>query len=919
MKKFIGISLILASSLFAKEVKIDNGWQLLGTNTSIGVKEFKKGDVKILWFYHKAKGWMGYSPDPKIKEKIINYGYNTISLIPANSGFWLKGAKSTTINIPQSIANSDYNLSTGFQLLGTSRDISLDSFKDKPISFIWQYDSQNKKWMYYTTNSYFDLLLKNNLALEKIDKIKAFSGFWVLSTNPITLSNTPFNLDLTLKSKVEELQHTTKVANLNDAKNFVTQIREAQESFINLNNHDDISTVVGKQSNMIDNYLKPAVDDIKSDLNSTIKGLDRAVDAFDESLDKNFDDILDSIDKRIQAISDTIDAHKNQKQWQATTSYHDSIKYKKVGKVENITINNQTATITYEDSSLDADVKTFVVSGDITLSGSGYDLKVTKISYQNKRVNIEASGIINGKNNSYMNLKSLKISFDVDKSKEDSLHFMQNLEEIIDGVIVSDGRKLVGKLTLNDNSNQDNKLVGTFTGINEEPSFEGTIIIDTALSNLKDIADDDDKESEWISPNALLFVRYESGDKSFVTHYSRKITTGLGEQLYTLYTENGQSLECTTQDNYVEGKHLHSISCSGGEVITHPLAEDKVVELVFSDGHKGYVKSAWENRDYNNGVNVTWFNMNIRMQGDVEWYRDQNRFYINGQPVKVTQVNIREPRDLDDFDYDILLDGKILDDQKEIKAKIGLKGIKNLNKDIVYGEDVFIKDDTNTLTIGNLVIVTDKDRDDTHYTNYHSIFENYTINYNDYYSQNEDDEKDIYKIVLNNLSLSIKDNNNNTLTFDGNLRYVKNSSNNEEWVYKGSYKYTDATFVGEIDLLQNKEKELYASNIDAKITANGFVPFVLKYSGVINKNLNKAYALIQRGNSYKIAILSIRENTEDSRVKIVDTNGVISEFSTDDVTKTLKNKNGDMLATYGKTNGNSWEVTYSDGSSETLF
>lgn len=119
--------------------------------------------------------------------------------------------------------------------------------------------------------------------------------------------------------------------------------------------------------------------------------------------------------------------------------------------------------------------------------------------------------------------------------------------------------------------------------------------------------------------------------------------------------------------------------------------------------------------------------------------------------------------------------------------------------------------------------------------------------------------------------------------------------------------------------MRNEDKELFVSNIDAKITANGFVPFEFKYSGFESQMVSKSYALIQRGSDYKIALSSLGTNGNHPTVKIVDTNGVISEFKTNDTTKTLKNKDGNTLATYGKTNGNSWEVTYSDNSSETLF
>ena len=85
--------------------------------------------------------------------------------------------------------------------------------------------------------------------------------------------------------------------------------------------------------------------------------------------------------------------------------------------------------------------------------------------------------------------------------------------------------------------------------------------------------------------------------------------------------------------------------------------------------------------------------------------------------------------------------------------------------------------------------------------------------------------------------------------------------------------------------------------------------------------------MLTRGTApYKLAISVVGDLDALAEYKLADSNGVIATYTRDDtntsanVSFTLTDKDGSELASFGKdSTGNSWEVQYSDGSSETLY
>ena len=66
-------------------------------------------------------------------------------------------------------------------------------------------------------------------------------------------------------------------------------------------------------------------------------------------------------------------------------------------------------------------------------------------------------------------------------------------------------------------------------------------------------------------------------------------------------------------------------------------------------------------------------------------------------------------------------------------------------------------------------------------------------------------------------------------------------------------------------------------------------------------------------NEYKLGFF-----IDENQAKLSDSNGVFG-IENGDSQITIQDKDGNNLATYGESIGNTWEINYTDGSSETLF
>lgn len=811
----------------------------------------------------------------------------------------------------------------------SAEDFNASAYKDK-VSFDMDLDELKKS----IGNDNTGILDKINGKLKDInDKIAQSDGIAKMGT---------------LRTDVEGLFTPTKSASVGDAKNMFAQLREAGTSFIDMdieNQENNTSTIVGSQAKLITDKMQPAVENIADDFESSATAMDNSMQAFNKSLETNFGTVLGTettdgaISTRLNALSDLVDAkeesgidtHKND--WSVSSSLDTlSHTYSKTGDTvtEILTLNGTTITIvSTEDGSGDNGELTSVsTSGDITLKGTGYDLKVTSLSFdENGKVSLKASGTISGEDSSTMTLSALEISFDFDKNKEDTPKALSNIEATFDGTIVSSGRTLQGQLNISESS-KIHTLEGSYTGLSNEPSFEGTITVKIDLDDVKTVAEDNGN-TVWIGDYApLVMVDFNDGTKSLMTSYTmidkRRNENAEDVTDYNLTTQSGKSIACTktnhdifnnnNNNDYIIG-YTQEFSCTNGSLKIFTSDGDKILTANFSDGTSAIVSDVWSN------LNNSTYSMNIYFKNDA-------------QLKTITSITEANPKNIDEFDGEATFEGLISHGDKKINATFGVKSIGQTSDISIFAKDVNITDGTSYIKMDALNVVTKKDHDDEDNNYWHSEFESFTY----YYFQDNNDNNDenpIGSISAEKLLVSLVDTDNKALTFDADFFISNTPSGDMEVKFNGIYTYSDTKFTGIIDANGNENTNAASFDIIGKIEANGFEPFSIAAAGSVSSDETiDAYALFTRGAEYKLGLHVQKSTTKDSieykdTMRLADSNGVLGSYDntwynderddTNDVYN-FTNKDGAPLATYGKdSNHNDWEIKYSDNTAESLF
>ncbi len=788
-----------------------------------------------------------------------------------------------------------------------------------------------------------------------------------------------------LEDDVTALLETTKVATVADAKNTVAQIRESVNSFIDINidsQEDNNATIVGSQMSLITTKIQPAADAIASDFNDSVVALEDSVTAFGDSLQTNFAAVFGayneltnvhtpgSIETRLDAINSAIGDKNETSNWSVVSSFGDTLEhtYIKNGTTvsETWTFNDTTLTTVWEDTE-DGRVTSLTTSGAIAFSGTDYNLSITSLDFTNGRAVFKANGTFDGLNSSKMTLTALDISFDFNETETNkySANMLDNIEATFDGTIVSDGRVLEGRLVISESVSGNNQMIGSYTGLSGEPAFEGTLTLDASLDDVKTIIDDSDSDSDWIDPDSLLMVTYDDGVKSFVASYSSEYDSSTQLVSYILHTQNDANLTCTSDSSSSWDGYSQTVSCVGGNVEAF-YGDEKIITLTVN-GAEYIVRSA---SNYWNGSvsNIYLSNGSIYSDG-TSLYIDVYDGSAGYTEANITDISIRDAYTVAEMDADFSFSGSFTHGTKVIRATVDYQQLGDASDMIIMAENVAIEDGTNFVKLDGLAITAKKPTNENEHQ-YYSTFESYSIDY--YGSDDEEDSfSDFTSVELNNLAVSIKDEDNKVLTFDADLTYTLSSISDYDVTFNGVYSYDDTVFTGVVDASGNMNTESIVFNVSGDVKASGFEPFSIAIAGSAMGETIDAYALYTRGSDYKLGLSLVSTYDENNYTNttvfnLADSNGVMStytetyyrnsysvttassdpsivvettcyvedrlgnevEIPCDEVDAyddssdiiILTDKDGTQLAEFGEaTTGNNWEVSYSDGTSETLF
>ena len=745
-----------------------------------------------------------------------------------------------------------------------------------------------------------------------------------------------------IEGNVTALMETTEVADVNDAKNFVTQLRESVTSFVDVDAQrveDNTSTILGSQVSLITTKIQPAVEGIASDFNASVVALGDSLRAFGDSLEPNFGAVfgtqttIGAIEARLTAMNDAIFAavgdNSETTNWNVTSTFGDTLAhtYSLSGTTvtETYTLNGTTVTTSWEDTE-DGQLNSVTTSGAIAFSGIGYNLNISALSFDGMSVAFSATGTITGLNSSSMTLTALDLAFDIDENHMDSANMLANLEATFDGTIVSSGRTLEGSLVVSESVSSDTQMIGSYTGAAGEPSFEGTLTLDTSLDDLKTLIDDNDN---WgIDPNTLLMVTYDNGTSSFVKSYTQSSNT------YTLTTQDGNSLSCDVSISSDWNSYSQEVECDGGSVEAY-YGDNKVISLTVN-GEEHRVYGTWNSYRWNGTTDVRTPEIELK-NGHIHY--DNGTLYIDVDgdnagytEAAITSVSMRDAYQVTEMDADLSLSGSITDGTKVIRATVAIRQLGSASDLSIVAEDVAIEDGTNFIRFDSLSLIASKSLIEDGENSHRSNFESYSVEYNN--DEGNDRFSEFASVILDNLALSVTDVDGDALTFDADLSYTVSPMSDYAITFNGTYSYADTVFTGYIDATGNENAQSVAYTVSGGVVANGFEPFGITIVGNFMDELAQGYALYTRGADYEIG-LSLEETYDESSdvhtstINLADSNGVMSEIvdtwgegidEDQDVSIILTDKDDTQLAEFGMdATGNSWEISYSDGTSETLF
>ena len=752
----------------------------------------------------------------------------------------------------------------------------------------------------------------------------------------------------------------TATADVTDAKNMFAQLRDTVMTFVDLDvnntNNGDVnlsntSTLVGTQYDTIQTKLQPAIDNITSDLNDSLNAADDATTTFTDAVDNDFNTTVSAITDRVDALVSAVDDYNYtlDENWSVTSGIGDTLDHNVsvTNGIETHTFvfNNQTVTMKKEVG--DDGYPTYA-DGAVSINGTGYNLKITNFKYNGTRAIVTAEGTLDGENDAKMNLKNLSVSSDINFSIDD-FNMFQNIVVAFDGTIDAAGRSLEGLLSTD---GIKTVLSGIFTGASGEPSFDGNVTLNTGLNTLLDnIALSETSHVDAWSP--VLVANFSNGDRDVVVSYKieNQQNNNNDEQIvdYNITTQNHNDVICetnTTRNGYTDengnyrwSDENNTITCQDGVTLTSYSTENGKITMDVN-GVEMTLNNSW--RDYNNNIDryVQVFEFEQVDGGDVETYHQgDKKLYLNGAEVTLSDVNLTQAPDLMDRSFDFKIEGAITDGARTVKASAGV--IRDTATKI-YAKNIEVSDASSYVKLAELSATltndafiknfgsTSGDSGDDHGDYYYQHrFENYYISY-----ENHDDEDgvqpdNVKAALLNGLQVSILDINGNPLNVDANISVV--NADNIISNFDGIYSYNGASFVGHIDTnltqVDAANGDSYIAglvNVSGVIEANGFEPFsILTHMNLRANNGVEAYGLFTRSSdNYKMGVY-VDGSDENVTTRIGDTNGVLGnafESDTQSFQMNVHDKDGNNLAHVGETsNGNNWEIQYSNGDTETLF
>ena len=687
------------------------------------------------------------------------------------------------------------------------------------------------------------------------------------------------------------------IASVDDAKNMTSQIRDTIYEFLDPNEdnqENNTSTIAGEVLNNYNNAIKPAIDNLNDDINSSLTDIDNATKQFNKDVDNEFNESLTHLNDRLSAIADILNEHNSSDEYNETTDYNDTIEhnYSKADDgyiTETFKLNDKTLTAQYYK---DKASKIYVSSEPVTLSKDGeYDISLNSVSVDNNKYELNISGVVYDNNDSSkkIDLKNAILTFDLDADKYDNtldkVKAFSNIDLNISADIITQNGTFTGDIVFN-NGNKYLKGILDYSNFNGV-KLDGTLKINDSTNDLLTIGNDYNKKyGDDFPPKGLVLV-----NGNLVTQIVEYNENGNSHD-ENLTSLSGEIAHCTITDD----ENSHTVDCDKN--VTSYDISDKMVTAEI------------------NGTNVIltgggfWYDSDT-YKYEYEFEDATDKYYdidfdTNSSEMNVTNIKVENPTTALDVVGNIKFSGKVTTPKVDVSLDLVAQSEGNNKSYHVIATDVNITNNNNVASI-NYLEVTQNQKAVTEYPYY----SNYEIN-----SDNSSDENTT-EILLKQLNATLYDTNNNPVNIS-NTNLLFNASNDKASLY-GNIEYLDSNLSGFIGL-EKYDNDTNKSLLYLTVDRENYQPFKLgtKLYYSANEDVNSDIGIEKGDYSIYLNEEYIKSNNNIT-ITGYDNNGVhikISKQGDNDSDVNITDKDGNSLATFD-TKSNT--ITYNDGSSETLY
>lgn len=585
------------------QVSLTHGWNIVSIPYSNVTPEgiaasATSNSIGVIWKYDTSSStpsWKWYSNINANKQIIAGSATATPTLtnLDAGDAVWILSSPSTqSINLTGN-APSDLTLQlkSGWQLVGAKDGSSVGSNafnKSSLVDLVWRWNSSSGGWQVFSPDS-GTLQQIEDIGLPILTPMNANEGFWVKAKIPGKLFQT--NQD------IASIMATTKLATVANAKTMVENLRTTLFSVYS-DDSTKLGTISAQQSTIIQDKINPAANQFSKDISDMLSTTRTSFDNFSADLSNlTMQTTFENIENRANAWNSVIETNKASLSWGPTvTEFGDSISLS--GGVLTITNSSNSTNIS---GSFSIDTNGHYKVSNITsgaFKGTNYDIAISSLTHDitTGLVAISATGTIgdtDSNNVSSVGIKAtnMDISLGFSPNIVPLATSLKNMSIHIVGEAYAKGRKATGTITLNDSSKTGNTIIGTFAGLNTEPSVSGTITSSVDLEKARA----SNADEFW---GELFFIQKTDGTKQLVVSYQENISTSGTTYTYTTLKPDG-----TTEDFDCSSYPYNSSttnSCTNGTLLAvspysqnyNYMSYNPITVSIFINGEQKIVQSA---------------------------------------------------------------------------------------------------------------------------------------------------------------------------------------------------------------------------------------------------------------------------------------------------------------------------------------